>query len=72
MAVIDRVQIRYSQEGNSLGTTDDFESIEINFETQLPGEEPFVVLRTNGWSIDSVDELTELIDNGLSLFKRNK
>lgn len=52
----------FTQDGNTVGTTDEMESIRIDLVTQLPGEEPFIVIRTSGWSINSIDEMKMLID----------
>jgi hypothetical protein len=59
----DEATFRFSQDGNTLGTTEDWESLEIRFETQLPGEEPFIVIKSeSGWSLGSLNELVELVD----------
>lgn len=52
----------FTQDGNTVGTTDELESIRIDLVTQLPGEEPFIVIRTSGWSINDIGELKILID----------
>lgn len=55
----------FSQEGNTNGSTSEFESITINFESSLGLDDEndgFFVLKTEGWSINGVDELEELFD----------
>jgi hypothetical protein len=55
----------FDQEGNSNGTTDEFETLTIECESSLGidnDEGCFYVLKTEGWSIDSVNELQELFD----------
>ena len=49
------------QEGNTLGTTDETEVLIIDFEYQLPGDEPFMVIKSDGWSIDGAEEFSKLI-----------
>lgn len=56
----------FSQEGNTNGTTADYEELEIEIDaagTINGPEDCFIVIRTTtGWSMDSIDELQELID----------
>lgn len=59
---IDRVCMKFCQEGNTLGTTEEYESLELFLEFQLPNEDPFFVIKTDGWSFDDVSELQELVD----------
>jgi len=60
------VKCGFTQEGNTLGTTDSTECLEITLESQEGIEKPddlFIVLKTaTGWSMDSVDELASLVD----------
>ena len=53
--------IKFVQDGNTLGTTEEFEELFVQIETQLPGEDAFFVLRTSGWSMDSVAEFEEIM-----------
>ena len=58
------VKVTFTQDGNTLGTTDEIEILEIRLESQLPGEEFFYVLRTEtGWSFDDPDELGKLFSD---------
>jgi hypothetical protein len=53
----------FDQEGNGNGTTDEIETLIIECEASLGidnDEGCFYVLKTEGWSIDSVNELQEL------------
>jgi len=64
---IGEASIKFIQDGNTLGTTEEYESITIEAEYQLPSnskdsEGPFFVLKTEGWSIDNVADIKELID----------
>ena len=58
------VKFQFTQDGNTLGTTEDIESLEICLEYQLDTKAgPFFVLKsTTGWSIDEKEELIKLID----------
>lgn len=49
--------LRFGQDGNTCGSTDELEILNVDFVFQLPDTEPFIVLRTEGWSMDSVSEL---------------
>jgi hypothetical protein len=55
----------FDQKGNGNGTTEESEILTIECESPLGidnDEGCFYVLRTEGWSIDSVNELQELFD----------
>lgn len=57
---ITKVQIDLSQRGNTLGTTNDYEYLSLCFEYQLSSKDgPFLVLKTEGWSVDDLDEFKE-------------
>ena len=53
----------FCQDGNTMGTTCAYEAIEVRLEYQLPGEEPFIVIKTEGWSADSIGEIELLLRN---------
>ena len=60
---ITNVKIRFAQEGNTLGTTSDFEELEISLEFKLSEKDgAFVVIKTEGWSLDDVSGLQKLVD----------
>ncbi len=64
---INGFQIRFTQEPNTLGTTDSdgvgVEDLTVDCEYQLPGEEPFFVIRTtSGWSFDQPETLLALLN----------
>jgi hypothetical protein len=55
----------FDQEGNGNGTTEETEILTIECEASLGidnDEGCFYVLKTEGWSIDNVNELQELFD----------
>lgn len=62
---IDEIKFTLSQEGNTIGTTEEFEDIEITFNTQLGDIEKdgaFIVVKTStGWSMDSSQEFADMI-----------
>ena len=58
-----RMTVELVQEGNTLGTTDETEILNIDLEYQLPGDAPFMVIKTEGWSFNDVEELAKLIKN---------
>jgi hypothetical protein len=59
-----RISVEFSQSGNTLGTTEEHEELEVALEFQIGEEEgPFYVLKsTKGWSVDDIDDLKKLID----------
>jgi hypothetical protein len=62
---LERCSFTFNQEGNSNGTTDEFEILTIECESSLGidnDEGCYYVLKTDGWSIDSVNDLQELFD----------
>lgn len=56
-----KVSFHFTQEGNTEGTTSDIEEITIDYEV-VADEGGFFILRTEGWSVDSVEELEELFN----------
>lgn len=58
---LNKASFHFTQEGNTEGTTSDIEEITIDYEV-VADEGGFFVLRTEGWSIDNVEELSELLD----------
>lgn len=59
---IDEVSIKLYQEGNTLGSTSEYEILEVRFEYQTLEDGPFMVFKTDGWSIDSLNEFKSDID----------
>ena len=61
---LESATFHFSQEGNCVDRTD-IETIEIRCESSLGldrDEGCFYVLKTDGWSIDSVEDLQKLFD----------
>jgi hypothetical protein len=63
---ISKVTFQFTQTPNTLGTTDPSgvgsEDIAIDCEYQLPGEEPFFVIRSDsGWSFDDPESFLKLL-----------
>ena len=55
----------FSQEGNTNGTTAEYEELEVTLEsaTVIDEDGHYVVLKSNtGWSFDSIDELKYMIE----------
>ena len=60
-----KASFTFSQEGNTNGTTSEYEDLIIECESSLGIDHDkgcFYVLKTEGWSIDNVDELQELLN----------
>lgn len=65
---VTRCELTIVQEGNTIGTTSDYEKLTLEFEYPLGAKDgPFIVLKTDGWSIDNFDdfknEMEDLIKN---------
>jgi hypothetical protein len=65
---ISRVSFELTKEPNTLGTTDasgvGSEDLTVECEYQLPGEEPFFVIRTtSGWSFDEPETFLALLNS---------
>lgn len=59
---LSQVSVEFVQDGNTMGTTSEIETLKISLEFQLGEKDgPFYVIKTDGWSMDNPSELTELI-----------
>lgn len=58
------VNFNFTQEGNTLGSTNGMEVMDVSLEYQLDSESgPFFVLRTEtGWSFDDKEDIAKLLD----------
>jgi hypothetical protein len=63
---LDRIVYSFSQEGNTLGTTDEVEELTITVETPLGDirkDGGFLVIQSStGWSIDEPHELLDILN----------
>jgi hypothetical protein len=62
---LEKCSFSFCQDANINGSTDEFEELTIECESSLGidnDEGCFYVLKTNGWSIDNVNDLQELFD----------
>jgi hypothetical protein len=67
---IGKISIEFVQNGNTIGSTAEWEELVVNCEYQLPGEECFLVLKsTTGWSINDPTEMTKLLDTVQNMAK---
>ena len=58
-----KAMVEFVQAGNTLGTTDETEILNISFENHLPGDETFIVIRsTTGWSMDEASDLSKILE----------
>jgi len=59
------VTIKLTQPGNTMGSTEEYEYLDISLEYQTSdpgtGDDCFIVLKTEGWSIDEPSELVTLL-----------
>jgi len=74
--VFTRGQLSFIQDGNADGTTGEIESIDFEIESSpgesLEGDGFYYVLRTEGWSFDTPEELLALIKKVQSKIKYNE
>jgi hypothetical protein len=69
---ISQVSVTYNQEGNTLGTTSNTETLTVNLEFQESEKEGcFVVLKTEGWSVDDPKDLIELIERPKKILRQS-
>ncbi len=70
MRTVGRMEVEIWQDGNTIGTTEEIESLTVCLEYQMAepgkGEECFFVLKTKGWSIDDLEELRPLLEDARS------
>jgi hypothetical protein len=70
---LERCVFEFSQEGNTNGTTGDYEDLTISCESSLGIDNDggcFYVLKSeSGWSIDNVNDLQELFDRLQTVIK---
>ena len=59
---LNKASISFTQEGNTDGTTGEYELITIDYEVFDESKGGYFVIRTEGWSVDSVEELEELFN----------
>jgi hypothetical protein len=61
---IESVVVTFTQDGNSNGTTEEVETIEVRLEGVLcdAKEDHYFVIKTEGWSFDSVEEIAYLVE----------
>lgn len=66
MLSIAKASFTFTQDGNTMGTTDDHETLVVDLEYQTldpgKGDECFAVIRTDGWSVESGDEIALTVD----------
>jgi len=56
---------KFSQEGNCLGSTEEYETLNITYESSLgidTDKGRYFVLRTDGWSVDDERDLEKLFN----------
>jgi hypothetical protein len=62
---ITNVKVSLMQDGNTMGTTDSYETLDISLEYQDPqagkADDCFLVIKTEGWSFDTPEELMKQI-----------
>ena len=63
---LDKIIYQFTQDGNTMGSTDDVEEITIECESStgnLDSDDQFYVIRTStGWSIDNAQEFVDLLN----------
>lgn len=70
---LEKAVFDFTQEGNCIESAGYIEELSITFESSLgidEDEDGFFVLRTNGWSLDTAEELDELLKRVKSIVKK--
>lgn len=64
--ILQSASFTFSQEGNCMGSTDEYEELTIEYSADLGidnSDDGFFVLKTStGWSVDDVQEIKDLFD----------
>ncbi len=71
--ILERATFEFSQDGNCISSSDQYESLTIECESSLGidrDEECFYVLKTEKWSIDSEQDLKKLFDRIQKVIKK--
>ncbi len=71
--ILERATFEFSQDGNCISSSDQYESLIIECESSLGidrDEECFYVLKTEKWSIDSEQDLKKLFDRIQKVIKK--
>lgn len=75
--ILEKATFTLIQEGNCVGSTQDIETLTIDFESSLGldiDEDGYFVLKTDGWSVENVQDLQEMFDRikGILFSRRAK
>ena len=71
--ILERATFEFSQDGNCISTSDQYESLTIECESSLGidrDEGCFYVLKTEKWSIDDENDLKKLFDRIQKVIKK--
>ena len=72
-AILERATFEFSQDGNCISSSDDFESLIIEWESDLGIDRTdggFYVLKTEKWSINDEQDLKKLFDRIQKLIEK--
>ncbi len=72
---LESASYKFTQLGNCNGSAGDYESLTIDFESSLGldlDEGGYFVLKTEGWSIDEVQDLEELFNRIRTIVNTNE
>lgn len=73
--LLEKCSFQFSQESNCNGSSGDMELLDIHCESSLGIDNDgdcFFILKTEGWSIDSLADLQELIDRVTKVINQDK
>lgn len=71
---LENASFTFSQEGNCNARTGEFERLTIDLDSSLGVDtdgDGFFVLKTDGWSVDGVQDLEELFNRIRTVIKNN-
>lgn len=72
---LEKCSFQFSQESNCNGSSGDIELLDIDCESSLGIDNDgdcFFILKTEGWSVDSLADLQQLIDRIYKVIKQDK
>ena len=73
--LLQNTSFTFTQEGNCNGSAGEYEELIVDFESSIGIDNDkggYFVLRTQGWSVDGVEELEELFDRIRAIAVKSK
>ena len=71
--ILEEASFRFSQDGNCISPVDDYEFLEVEVHSSLGidrDNDCFFVLKTEKWSVDSIEDLEKIFDRIRKVVKK--